>query len=84
MCCQPVHGIKKTALQNITLKERKIIVFGSIGAGYSSGKFENNEKRLITHIFNLPQIKVEYIAKFSKTVGKILSINKEAIDLINE
>lgn len=71
-------------LNNATNKERKIIAFELLGAGYSSGRFEDAEKRLVAYIYELLDVDAEYLEEFGEVMGRMFAINKEAADLINE
>lgn len=68
----------------ISPRECKVIGFELLGAAYSSGKIEDEEKALLQHIFNRLDIDPEYLPEFEAVMGKIFVAYKEAIELIAE
>lgn len=79
-----VFKYRKDNLGNFNNKEKKIILFELIGAGYSSGYFGNDEKILFLNICELLEIESEYIEEFLDVSKQLFIINKELVDLINE
>ena len=77
-------SIRKDALGNFNNKEKKIMLFELIGAGYSSGHFGDDEKALLIYICELLNIENEYIEEFLELSERLFAINKDLIILINE
>lgn len=65
-------------------KEKKIFICELIGAAYSSGAFEEEEKQLIETICKALGAESEYIEEFDDAMAKLFKANKELADLINE
>lgn len=65
-------------------KEKKIFICELIGAAYSSGAFEEEEKQLIESICKALGAESEYIEEFDGAMAKLFKANKELADLINE
>lgn len=65
-------------------KEKKIILFELIGAGFSSGRLEDAEKNLLIKICECLEIEAEYVDEFLEVAGQLFMLNKEIVDLINE
>ena len=86
--------LKRTAHELITTnreklghfygKEKKIMLFELIGAGYSSGHFGDDEKSLLLHMCEFLHIENEYIEEFLEVSERLFSINKDLAILINE
>ena len=68
----------------ISSRACKVIAFELLGAAYSSGKIEDEEKALLQYIFNQLNIDPEYLPEFEAVMGKIFVAYKEAIELIAE
>lgn len=77
-------SIKKDILGKLEGKEKKIILFELIGAGYSSGHFGDEEKSLLLYICELLHIESEYIEEFLEISERLFAINKDLTILINE
>lgn len=75
-----------TATDNslFAMREKKIVLFELIGAGFSSGAFEVQEKQLVTKICKLLDVDNEYIEEFTDVASRLFDVNKEINDLINE
>lgn len=69
---------------NLSAREIKIILFELIGAGFSSGRLENEERQLIDKICGYLNADAEYIDEFIDVMGRIFVAHKEAAELINE
>lgn len=76
--------IRQESLGQFNIKEKKIILFELIGAGYSSGYFGDDEKSLLLFICESLDIENEYIEEFLEVSEKLFTINKELTILINE
>ncbi len=76
--------IKKDVLGKFESKEKKIILFELIGAGYSSGHFGDEERSLLLYICELLRIESEYIEEFLEVSERLFTINKDLAILINE
>ena len=76
---------RKVAI-GLTLSERdkKIILCELIGAAYSSGAFETEEKQLINTICQVCSFDSEYIEEFDTVMSTLFKVNKELAELINE
>lgn len=77
-------AIRQETIDNFESKEKKIILFELIGAGYSSGHFGDDEKSLLIYICELLKIENEYVEEFLEVSEKLFTINKELAILINE
>lgn len=77
-------SIKQKNIENFESKEKKIILFELIGAGYSSGHFGDDEKSLLLYICESLNIENEYVEEFLEVSEKLFTINKELTILINE
>lgn len=77
-------SIKKDILGKLEGKEKKIILFELIGAGYSSGHFGDEEKSLLLYICELLHIESEYVEEFLEISERLFAINKDLTILINE
>lgn len=77
-------SIKKDSLGKFESKEKKIILFELIGAGYSSGHFGDEERSLLLYICELLHIESEYIEEFLEVSERLFAINKDLAILINE
>lgn len=75
---------KYNDIENIRMKEKKIILFELIGAGFSSGYFVEEERKVIENICQIMDIDLEYIEDFSEIIERMLTVNREANELINE
>lgn len=65
-------------------REKKIILCELIGAAYSSGAFEAEEKQLLESICQTLDIDSEYIEEFDDVMAKLFKVNQELAELINE
>lgn len=65
-------------------REKKIILCELIGAAYSSGAFEAEEKQLLESICQTLDIDSEYIEEFDDVMFKLFKVNQELAELINE
>lgn len=76
---------RKVAI-GLTLSERdkKIILCELIGAAYSSGAFETEEKQLINTICQVCSFDSEYIEEFDTVMSTLFKVNEELAELINE
>lgn len=77
-------AIKQETIDDFESKEKKIILFELIGAGYSSGRFGDDEKALLIYICELLSIENEYIEEFLEVSERLFAINKDLAILINE
>lgn len=77
-------AIKQETIDDFESKEKKIILFELIGAGYSSGCFGDDEKALLIYICELLSIENEYIEEFLEVSERLFAINKDLAILINE
>lgn len=77
-------SIRQKSTGYLNSKEKKIILFELIGAGYSSGVFEDSEKSLLLYICNLLEIENDYIDEFVEVSESLFTINKNLATLINE
>lgn len=77
-------SIKKDSLGKFESKEKKIVLFELIGAGYSSGYFGDEERSLLLYICELLHIESEYIEEFLEVSERLFAINKDLAILINE
>lgn len=77
-------SIKKDTLGKFESKEKKIILFELIGAGYSSGHFGDDERSLLLYICELLHIESEYVEEFLEVSERLFKINKDLLVLINE
>lgn len=75
---------KKDMLGKFESKEKKIMLFELIGAGYSSGEFGDEERSLLLYICELLNIESEYIEEFLEVSERLFTINKDLAILINE
>ncbi|QEY24611.1 hypothetical protein D0T90_09150 [Neisseria animalis] len=81
---EDVISYKGKEADDLTERDKKIIVFELIGAGFSSGAFEDSERKLLEHICQLLKVDSEYIEEFTEVMGRLAAVNKEVADLINE
>lgn len=65
-------------------REKKIILCELIGAAYSSGAFEAEEKQLLESICQTLDIDSAYIEEFDDVMAKLFKVNQELAELINE
>ena len=77
-------SINKEKLGHFHSKEKKIMLFELIGAGYSSGHFGYDKKSLLLHMCELLHIENEYIEEFLEVSERLFAINKDLAILINE
>ena len=79
-------ALKPKQEMGLTLSERekKIILCELIGAAYSSGAFEAEEKQLLESICQTLDIDSEYIEEFDDVMAKLFKVNQELAELINE
>ena len=77
-------AVKQETIERFESKEKKIILFELIGAGYSSGHFGDDEKSLLIYICELLKIENEYIEEFFEVSERLFAINKDLTILINE
>lgn len=77
-------SIRKKSIGHLNSKEKKIILFELVGAGYSSGYFEDRGKSLLLHICKSLDIEIDYIDEFIEVSERFFSINTELETLINE
>lgn len=77
-------AVKQETIERFESKEKKIILFELIGAGYSSGHFGDDEKSLLIYICELLSIENEYIEEFLEVSERLFAINKDLAILINE
>ena len=76
--------MKSDHLKNISNSEKKIIIFQLIKCCFDYGKFGDIEKTIISKICKYLKVDAEYIEEFEDVIVKILALNKEAKELINE
>ena len=81
---QAVLEPKQTMGITLSEREKKIILCELIGAAYSSGAFEAEEKQLLESICQTLDIDSEYIEEFDDVVAKLFKANQELAELINE
>ena len=75
---------KKEMGLTLSVREQKIILCELIGAAYSSGAFEAEEKQLINTICQVCSFDSEYIEEFNTIMSTLFKINKDLAELINE
>lgn len=75
---------KKEMGLTLSVREQKIILCELIGAAYSSGAFETEEKQLINTICQVCSFDSEYIEEFDIIMSTLFKINKDLAELINE
>lgn len=76
--------LRKEYVDKLDSKKKKIILFELIGAGFSSGNFEEQEKKLLENICHFLDIDTEYMEEFLEVASRLLNVNKELVELINE
>lgn len=81
---QAVLEPKQTMGITLFEREKKIILCELIGAAYSSGAFEAEEKQLLESICQTLDIDSEYIEEFDDVMAKLFKANQELAELINE
>lgn len=77
-------SIRKKSIGHLNSKEKKIVLFGLVRAGYSSRYFEDRGKSLLLHICKSLDIEIDYIDEFIDISERLFSINIELETLINE
>ena len=77
-------SIRKKSISHLNSKEKKIVLFGLVRAGYSSRYFEDRGKSLLLHICKSLDIEIDYIDEFIDISERLFSINMELETLINE
>lgn len=77
-------SIRKKSISHLNSKEKKIVLFGLVRAGYSSRYFEDRGKSLLLHICKSLDIEIDYIDEFIEISERLFSINTELETLINE
>lgn len=81
---QTVFTLKVVIGLTLSEREKKIILCELIGAAYSSGAFETEEKQLINTICQVCSFDSEYIEEFDTVMSTLFKVNKELAELINE
>ena len=81
---QTVFARKVAIGLTLSEREKKIILCELIGAAYSSGAFETEEKQLINTICQVCSFDSEYIEEFDTVMLTLFKVNKELAELINE
>ena len=81
---QTVFARKVAIGLTLSEREKKIILCELIGAAYSSGAFETEEKQLINTICQVCSVDSEYIEEFDTVMSTLFKVNKELAELINE
>jgi len=81
---QTVFTLKVAIGLTLSEREKKIILCELIGAAYSSGAFETEEKQLINTICQVCSFDSEYIEEFDTVMSTLFKVNKELAELINE
>lgn len=81
---QTVFAWKVAIGLTLSEREKKIILCELIGAAYSSGAFETEEKQLINTICQVCSFDSEYIEEFDTVMSTLFKANKELAELINE
>lgn len=81
---QTVFARKVAIGLTLSEREKKIILCELIGAAYSSGAFETEEKQLINTICQVCSFDSEYIEEFDTVMSTLFKVNKELAELINE
>lgn len=81
---QTVFARKVAIGLTLSEREKKIILCELIGAAYSSGAFETEEKQLINTICRVCSFDSEYIEEFDTVMSTLFKVNKELAELINE
>ena len=77
-------SIRQKNIGHLNSKEKKILLFELVGAGHSSGYFEDREKSLLLHICKLLDIESDYIDEFVEVSERLFKINAEIENLIDE
>ncbi|NOL49259.1 hypothetical protein [Pelistega europaea] len=77
-------AIIKGNTEDFSTKERKIILTELIGAGFSSGHFEEEEKELVQFIGTELDLDDEYFDEITEAMEKVFIANRELTELINE
>lgn len=70
--------------ESLSIKERKIILTELIGAGFSSGHFEEEEKELVKFIGSELGLDNEYFDEITEVMEKVFHANRELTELVNE
>ena len=81
---QVAFELKQAMGLTLSEREKKIILCELIGAAYSSGAFEAEEKQLLESICQTLDIDSEYIEEFDDVMAKLFKVNQELAELINE
>ena len=76
--------MKSEYLLDGSKKDRKIIIFELIKCCLSYSQLGRVEKIIINKICHFLKIDVEYIDEFEEVIIRLLSLHKEAKELINE
>lgn len=76
--------IIKGNTEAFSTKERKIILTELIGAGFSSGHFEEEEKELVQFIGSELGLDEEYFDEITEAMEKVFIANRELTELVYE
>lgn len=79
-----IFAMKSEYLLDGSKKDRKIIIFELIKCCLSYSQLGRVEKIIINKICHFLKIDVEYIDEFEEVIIRLLSLHKEAKELINE
>ena len=75
---------KKSYIEEMTTKDKKLILFELIRFCISSGKISNSQMSLLQKICICIHVDLAYIEEFTEVINRLNSANKEAKELINE
>lgn len=76
--------IEERNAQELSERDKKIIIFELIGLGISNNYFAENELKIIREISNKIGSDSEYIDEFIPVINNLYQNQKQAIELINE
>ena len=76
--------IEERNVQELSERDKKIIIFELIGLGISNNYFAENELKIIREISNKIGSDSEYIDEFIPVINNLYQNQKQALELINE
>lgn len=79
-----LSSTKKIHLDEMTKKDKKLVLFELISFCVSNGKISNNQMDLLKKMCSCLRVDSAYLDEFMEVVQRLCAANKEAKELINE
>lgn len=79
-----LSSTKNAYLDEMTNKDKKLVLFELISFCSNNGKISNNQMDLIQQMCTCLRVDSAYIEEFMEVIQRIFAVNKEAKELINE